>query len=294
MRMKTLALAVVLLVLAACAAPRAAAQNPDTMLPEESAAKAKQLLQQLIEALGGPAYLKTHESLCEGRLAQFGHAGDLTGYINFRDYWRYPDKNRTEYETKGSKAGIFGVLIGNIPVKGGAVIELYAGDQGWTLDKGGVSELPASAIAEFQEQVKRDTDNLLRLRLKEDGMIFRYGGSDIVDLKPADWVEIVDPDQRTFRLAIARSTHLLLRSVVITRNDVSRERSEELTIYANYHPLDSVEAPLQVARELDGRRVYQAFYESCKYNPNLPDELFTRASLDKRWSETGAKKKKKE
>ena len=276
MRLKTLALMAALPICAACATPQLArGQNPDTMMPEESAAKAKQILQQLIQALGGPSYLRIREALCEGRLAQFGHNGELTGYINFKDFWRYPDKNRTEYSKKGE------------------IIDLYNGDQGWTLDKGGVSEEAASNIADFQEQVKTDIDNLLRIRLKEDGMIFRYGGSDLVDLKQVDWVEIVDADRRTFRLAIDREKHLLARAMVITRNDTTRERTEETTFYSNYHPVDGVETPLQIERQRDGRRVYQAFYTSCKYNPGFPDELFTRASLDKRASEFDKKKKKK-
>ena len=71
----------------------AAAQNPDTLMPEASAAKAKQILSDLINALGGAAYLEIKESDCEGRLARFGHAGELTGFTNFktlsngRVYW---------------------------------------------------------------------------------------------------------------------------------------------------------------------------------------------------------------
>lgn len=253
---------------------RAAGQNPETLLPEQSAAKAKQLIQQLIEGLGGKAFLGVRESECEGRLAQFGHSGDLTGYVNFRDYWRYPDQNRTDYAKKG------------------IIVDLYAGDQGWTMDKGGVSELPASAVTDFQEQVKADLGNLLRLRLNEEGMVFRYGGSDIVDLKQADWVEIVDRDRRTFRIAIDRSEHLPIRMVVITRNDMTRERTEEVTIYSNYREQNGVETPLQVTRSRDGRRVYQAFYTGCKYNPGFPDEFFTKAALEKRFSEVGKKGKK--
>ncbi len=257
------------------AAQRAAAQNPETMMPEQSAAKAKQLIQQLIEGLGGKAFLGVRESDCEGRLAQFGHNGDLTGYINFRDYWRYPDKNRTDYAKKG------------------VIIDLYAGDQGWTMDKGGVTEQPASAITDFQEQVKTDFGNLLRLRLNEEGMVFRFGGGDFVDLKQVDWVEIVDRERRTFRIAIDRGTHLPIRMVVITRNDMTRERTEEVTIFSTFHAQDGVETPFQLTRTRDGRRVYQAFFTGCKYNPGFPDELFTRAALEKHFSEVGKKGKKK-
>ena len=64
----------------------------------------------------------------------------MSGYTNFRDYWHLPDKNRTEYEVKGAKGGLLGVLIGSIPFKGGTIIEMYNGDDGWTMDRGGVSE----------------------------------------------------------------------------------------------------------------------------------------------------------
>jgi hypothetical protein len=254
--------------------PCASAQNADTMMPEQSAAKAKELLQQLIDALGGQTYLRVRESECEGRLAQFGHNGDLTGYINFKDYWLYPDKNRTDYAKKGN------------------IIDLFAGDKGWTMDRGGVSEQPVTQITDFQEQVKRDTDNLLRLRLKEEGISLRFGGSGTVDLKQVDWVEIVDRDARTFRLAVDRSTHLLVRSVVITRDESTRERAEELTYYSNYQPRDGVLTPLQIARDRDGRRIYQAFYETCKYNPNFPADFFTKGALEKRYIEVGSKKDK--
>src|SRR6266404_1721590 len=92
------------------------AQNPDNMMPEERTAKGKQVLEQLITALGGSTYLDIRESNCEGRLAQFGHSGELTGYTPFKVYWRYPDKNRTDFSKKG------------------VIVNVYNGDRGWTLD----------------------------------------------------------------------------------------------------------------------------------------------------------------
>jgi hypothetical protein len=256
--------------------PRGAAQNPDTLLPEQSAAKAKQILQQLIDALGGARYLNVRESDCEGRLARFGHNGELTGYTNFKDYWGYPDKNRTDYSKKG------------------VIINLYNGDQGWTLDRGGVSELPEPAVADFQELVKKDINNLLRFRIKEPGMIFRYGGQDIVDLKTVDWVEITDPELRTFRLAVDRSSHFFVRTMIITEDQTTRERSVETSIYSNFQPIEGVQTPLQITSDRDGRRISQVFFTSCKFNPGLGDDFFTKAALEKRFSEVGSKKYKEE
>ncbi len=269
----TLTLGLLAMMAAMPAAP-ARAQAPEILLPEQSAAKAKELLQQTITALGGQAYLNVRDTTCTGRFALFGHSGDLTGYASFRDLWKYPDKNRTEYSKKAN------------------VIDVYNGNQGWTLDKGGVQEATATAIEDFQEGLKKDIDHLLHFRLKEEGLIFRYGGGDIVDLKQVDWVEIVDRDRRTFRLALDRTTRLPIRAVVTGRNPTTRERTEEINYFSSYHPIQGVQTPFQVERERNGFKVYQVFYTSCQYNTGLGDDLFTRAALEKRWSEVGPKKKK--
>jgi hypothetical protein len=266
--------AAALLLCTTWAAPRAQAQNPATMMPEESAAKAHQILGQLIQALGGQAYLNVRQSDCSGRLAEFAHNGDLNGYVRFKDYWLLPDKNRTDYAKKGN------------------IVDLYAGNEGWTMDRGGVHEEPATAVADFQQQVQTDADNLLRFRLHEEGLEFRYGGPDIVDLKQVDWVEIVDREQRTFRIAVDRKTHLMVRCVVITRDESTRERTEQTTFYSDYHMQDGVMTALQLTRLRNGRRVFQAFYESCNYHPNFPPELFTKAGLEKRYDEVASKKDK--
>ncbi len=257
-------------------AQRLRAQNPDNMMPEERAAKGKQILDQLITALGGPTYLDIRESNCEGRLAQFGHSGELTGYTPFKVYWSFPDKNRTDYSKKG------------------VIVNVYNGDRGWTLDRGGVTELSNVAVADFQEQAKRDINNLLRVRLKEPGMTIRFGGTDIVDLKTVDWVDITDTEQRDFRLAVDRSTHFLVRSVVTLSDDTSPDRSVETRIYTNYQLMDGVQTPLQITLDRNGRRVNQVFFQSCKYNPGFSEDFFTKAALDKRFSEVGSKKYKDE
>jgi hypothetical protein len=294
-RLKRVSLAVIIVFLAGILlAPRASAQRADTMMPEQSIAKGKQILKELILALGGDGYKEARESQCQGRRAQFGHNGDLTGYIDFVDDRRFPDKDRTEFIAKGRNT-ILASLIGLDGLDfshGGVVITLYNGDQGWTFDRSGVNEVPASAISDFQEQVKRNIDNLLRFRLNEEGMSIRYGGSDTVDLKEVDWVELVDREQRTFRLAVAHSTHLLVRSVISTKDEETQQINEDVSIYTNYQLRDSVWAPLQISREHNGRRTTQLFYNSCRFNPGFPDVLFSKESLQKGGSEAVLKKSK--
>jgi hypothetical protein len=262
-----------LVLLAGLAAPASWAQRAEYMDPDLSAAKAKQVLQQLISALGGQSYLQLRTSQCEGRYANFGHNGETSGYVQTKVFWGYPDKFRIEFGKKGN------------------IVDLYAGEQGWTLDRGGVSEESAASIGDFQESLKRDVNNLLRTRINDKNVLLRYGGSSVAELKEVEWVEVTDTEDRTFRLAIDRSTHLPVKSMVKIRDMETREYIEEVTLYSNFQPREGVQMPMQVSKERDGRRIRQAFYESCQANPDLPADFFTRAALEKRFAEVGGKKK---
>jgi outer membrane lipoprotein-sorting protein len=283
----------VAIVAAACLVPRSTAQNPDNMMPEQSEAKGKQILRDLINGLGGPGYTDVRESECTGRRALFGHSGDLTGYIDFNDFRNFPSKARIEYIGHGHNSILLS-LIGLDDLyfaHGGIVITLFNGDRGWSYDRSGVNELPVTAVTDFQEAMKRNVDNLLRFRLKEPGLTVRFGGNDTVDLKQVDWVELNDSEGRKYRLAVNQSTHLLDRSVVSTEDPENQQINDDTTIYSNYQLKDSVWTPLQLTREHNGRRTAQFFYSSCRYNPGFPQDLFAKDSLKARGAELASKKK---
>jgi hypothetical protein len=261
------------------------------LLPEQSAAKARQVLQQVISALGGEAYLNVHDTDCEGRIAQFGVNDELMGYTPFRDMWLLPDKNRTEYISKGEHT-ILGYLLnvdGLTITHGGVMITVFNGDEGWMLDKAGVSNQPEDTLKNFTEALKTGMNNMLRSRGNEPGVQAQYGGPDLIDLKEAEWIEFSDRDHRDLRLAVDKLTHLPLRWVVATRDPETRERTEVTTSYTQYISMDGVKTPLNVVRARNGRKMTQTFLTRCKYNSNLDAQLFTRASLDQHAAEVSKK-----
>lgn len=261
--------------LAMCAlasAPRANAQNPDTIPADQSAAQAKAIIQQLVEGMGGEAYLNIKDSSCTGRLAQFGpFTGERGAYFEFEEYRIIPDKLRREYTKKGK------------------IIDVYNGNNGWSLDRGGVEDGDAVAVANFQAGVRMSLDFLLRYRLRDPNLYFHYGGEESVDLRVSDWVEIEDTEDRTFRIAVERSTHLPVRFIVLTRNPQTRDVTTDVTIYANWHTDDGIPTALTIRHERDDKPVSQVFYYGCKYNTGLSPNFFTRAALAQRWKDTGHK-----
>ena len=201
-------------------APGVRAQNPDTIAPEESTAMAKRIVNQAIQAMGGPAYLGMNERQCDGRRALIGHNGELSGYIGLKDSWRYPDKERTDYVAH-SRNTLLGYLIGvqDLDIThGGTVITLFSGDQGWIMDRGGVSEMPVTSVSQFQDSVRQNVDNLLRLKAKDPETQFRWAGLGTVDLHPVDFVEITDSSGLMTKISVDKSTHLVVRSVVVTQD----------------------------------------------------------------------------
>jgi hypothetical protein len=261
------------------------------MLPEQSSAKAKQVLQQVINALGGQAYLNVHDTQCDGRAAQFGTTGTLMGFTLFRDIWLLPDKNRVEYFTKGEHT-ILGFLMGAddlLITHGGAMITVYTGDGGWTLDKSGVSDEPEDVIKNFNDQVKSGMNNMLRKRMNEPGVDVQYGGTDLIDLKEAEWIEFTDSDHREMRMGIDKFTRLPLRWIVTTRNPETRVYTAVTTSYTQYRALDGVKTPLSIEMSRDDRKLTQTFLTECKYNADLAPQLFTRAALEQHAAEVAKK-----
>jgi hypothetical protein len=261
--------ALALAVAALFAAPARAQDQTEVLMPEQSAAKAKELIRAAVQAMGGSAYLGVKDVTCTGRLGQFGHNGDTMGYEKFIDYSKLPDKDRNE----------------NLPKRN--IIEVLNGDKGWLLDRGGVSDAAEDTVSQFQEDQKVDIDSVLRERWKEPNVILRYLGPDIVDLKEADWIEFVDPDNRSVRIAFSKFTHLPIRKTVVTRDPTTHLKAETMEYYSNYHPVQGVTTPFQITREKNGHRVYQVFFSDCKYNTNPADSLFSKESLDQRWAQVG-------
>ena len=280
-----------ILVLATATEKSARAQPPQELLPEQSAAKARSVVQQVIATLGGNAYLNARDSDCEGRVAQFGSSGDLMGFSPFRDLWLLPAKERVEYFSKGEHT-VLAFLLGADDLSishGGVLVTVFDGEQGWMLDKAGVTEEPEDVTKNFVEQVKSGMNNMLRSRIKEDGVELRYAGTDLADLKEVEWIEFSDRDHRALRLAVEKSTHLPLRWVVEKRDPETRVRTEIATSYTQFVSVDGVLTPLSITRAQNGRRVSQTYLSSCKYNSNLSPQLFTRASLEQQASEVAKK-----
>src|SRR5438477_12929416 len=92
-----------LTVLALCMSLLAQNSTPSsaTAAPaDESTAKAKALIEQAIQALGGNAYLNIEDSSMEGRSYSFHHGQATSTGLLFYRQTKYPDKERIDLTKK--------------------------------------------------------------------------------------------------------------------------------------------------------------------------------------------------
>jgi hypothetical protein len=268
------ALLALALLLAGWPAARGQRSGPQTL--ERSAARAREILDQAVQALGGEAYLNVRDSDCTARLGSFSNTGEAGGSIEVRILRLGGENRRIEFRGNNYITNIYFYEVHGR----GNLTNVYTADQGWTRDSDGVTELQPEAIADYKEQLQTDLHMILRTRLDEPGLTLRYAGTEVVDLKQVDWVEISDSEGHLVRVPIDRSTHLPVRSVVISRDPDTGARSEDTTTYTRYRRIDGIQTALRTARLINGQLVSQAFYDRCRYNRGLSPELFTRAGLD--------------
>jgi hypothetical protein len=81
--------------------PRAARPQDTTVLaPDASAARAREVIQRAIQAMGGTAYLGVKDITRIGRYSTFEHNGESRGTVRITDMVKLPDKERIQYTYK--------------------------------------------------------------------------------------------------------------------------------------------------------------------------------------------------
>jgi len=237
--------------------------------------KAQELVEKAVAALGGEAYLNVTGYIRTGRIYSFSRGELASAGAVFTEYAKYPDKSRMEYYRNRS------------------IIQVNNGDEGWELDTQGVREQTPESIRDFKESVKRDIDFLLRARRTEPGMQFYYLGSQFLDNRRVEVVEMVDAENESLVLYLDAETHLPLRLRYRERDELTREMVEVVEYYGIYIDFDGVRSPRQITRERARIRVFEATELKVDFKAPIAEELFTRESLEARWQEIGKKEKKK-
>ena len=216
--------------------------------------RSNQIADQMIEALGGPAFLDVKEIQISGRFFAFTR-GELSGTDAFVDYIRFPDMERTEFGKEKNKT-----------------VSINRGNEGWKIEgKKDPEPQTAGETAEFLSDFKTSFDYVLRFVIRHPQTTVQTLPGEIIDFKRTDVVELRDAAKNRIRFYIDRNSHLPIKMQVRKGND-SAVREE---LFANWHKFQGVTTPLLVSRFKDGVKTLEIRAETASYNSGLSDNLFS-------------------
>ena len=254
MKSNILLLTILLLLCVAAGAQAAPAQGA---VPEDAGAKkARALLDQMIRAMGGEAFLNYTDMSEQGRTAGF-YKGEPSGTSTpYWLFWKWPDMDRVEYTKQRD------------------IIYIHNGDKGYEITYKGTRPEEEEDNKKYVRGHEYALPVVLRRWLKDPGTLLFYDGVGVADQKQVEKITILNNKNQSVTLSIDSFSHLLVRKSYQWREPDTRFFDTEEEIYGNYHEVQGIQAPRNLVSLHNGDVVRQRFVERTTYNSGLPDSLF--------------------
>lgn len=259
--MKSMRFSLAVLVLSLCAVPGAPAQNGASKpqgdpVAQDNAVKAKTLVNQAIQALGGQAYLDVKDMSQQGRTYSF-HRGEATNAgVLFWRFAKFPDRERIELTKQRD------------------ISYIYNGDKGYEVTFKGTAMLDQKTLDEFLRRREHSMEWVLRRWINEPGVALFYEGPAVAANKPADQVSIMNTKNDSVTLYLDSTTHLPLKKTFTWRDPTDNLRNTEEELYDAYRTTQGIMTPYSVTRFYNGEMSNQRFLNTVTYNDTLNDSMF--------------------
>jgi hypothetical protein len=220
--------------------------------------KAKSIIGQGIEALGGQAYLNIHDREQQGRGYALHHGRPSGSGTVFWAFSEFPDKERVELTKERD------------------VTELYLGDKGYEITFKGVHPIEDKDLTEYLRQRRFSLDAILRVWVNDPTVVILYEGYALAAPgHPSDKVTLINAKNESVSLFFDTDTHLPIKKSFEWRDPIDRQKNLEEEIYENYRPVPGgVMAPYNITRYFNGDMSRQRFFNSVTVNQGLDEAMF--------------------
>jgi hypothetical protein len=231
--------------------------------------RGRQIVDEAIAAMGGPAFLNMRDRVESGRGYSF-YRERLSGLSRATIYTRYLTRPEPPPE------GYIGQRERQAFGKKEDVYIVFNEMGGHEITFRGAKPLPPDSMERWQESLLHNILHTLRARVGEPGLVFEFVRTDIHDNAAVNVVDVVDAGGRVTTVFFEQLSKLPVRQSWFRRDPRSRRRIEEITVYAKFRDVGGgVQWPFVVRRERAGEKIFEMFADDVKVNQGLTDELFT-------------------
>jgi hypothetical protein len=248
------------------AEPGAEAQAGAQTSPNPLADKGRALIDAMVKALGGDAWLNREDWIFHGREATFYKGQPHEGAPEFEEYYR------------GNPFGERVVIISSygvfISTDHRDLAEVWTKDDGFEVSYKGVKELPAKQVEDYQRRRRHSLEVVVEEWLKQPGVLVTYEGSGMVERRLADQVSVLTASNDAVMLELDETTHLPLRISFEWRDPVYNDLNKEQLEFDDYHEVQGIMTAFAITRLRNGEMTGQRFLTKASYNAKLPADLF--------------------
>lgn len=236
---------------------------------ETNEQRGKRVIDECLAALGGDHYLAMQDRVESGRAYVF-YREELTGLSLAKIYTRYlvrPEPPVPDF---------LGVREREAFGKKEEDVVLFTEGTGYELTFRGARPMSDQRIKQFKNSTLKNIFYILRQRLGEPGLIFDSRGSDFYENRPVEIVDITDANNETVTVYFDQFTKLPTRQSFYRRDPITKDKIEEVTIFAKYRDVGGgVMWPFSIRRERNGEKIFEIYSDSVQINQDLTDDLFT-------------------
>jgi len=250
----------------------AGAQQKPVDTVQESQKKAHAVLDRMVEAMGGQAWLNVQDLKSEVRYGSFYH-GTVNATTVLHRYWQWPDKDRLEFNVPYNISVYFWQWPFKDQGKNATLIFLHNGDRGYERTYRGTKFEDTEQLKRYLLSREYSMSTVLRQWLKDPNVALFYDGPTIAENRSAEKVTIMKGDQAV-SLLIAADTHLPIKKVYVVRNPVYHDHDEEVEVYDNWKMVQGINTPYNTLITHNGEMVSQQYVLSISYNNHPDSSLF--------------------
>ncbi len=247
------------------------------MNDSDNARKARAVLDQTIQALGGQPYLTYENRSEEGRYYPLYHGRTESTGIAYRYYLEYPDRDRFEVIHTKDVFLLFG-QVGDVKVKNKSdLVLIHNGDKGYEVTYKGTAAQDKPDLENYLRRREHSLEWVFRKWMRDPNVALFYDGVAVVDGKETEGVTLLNSLNDSVSVFLDLNSHYPVKISYSWRDPKDKQKNVEEEIYDSYKLVQGIWTPHSITRYFNGETSQQRFINIASYNLKLPDSMFEAA-----------------
>jgi hypothetical protein len=222
----------------------------------KNAQKARAVLDAMVKALGGSAWLNMQNQEREGHIAAFFQGKPDLGTTEYFEFHQWPDHDRIEF------------------TKHRDVFQFYIGRQGYEVTYKGKRALDKDIVDDYLRRRDHSIETAVKLWMKDPNTILIYEGQHLAERHLAEQVTLISPQNEAITILMDEQTHLPLRRTFEWRDPEYHDKNMDAEEYDDYHVIQGFPTPLTITRFKNDDMIRQYFVTKVSFNENLAADFW--------------------